>query len=273
LLTSVEIRTQQGELLTLPLDDISNGIVVEEIEGLDPVKAILVSSNFAHSDGEEFHTARRMPRNIKMRLGLEPDYVTENVRDIRKRLYNFFMPKSPTSLRFVLSDSSNVDIVGIVETFETALFTKEPVVDISMMCFDPDFYDPTPAVISGTTTDLTTETLVEYEGTVETGFLLTLSPDRSIDEFTVYLRPPDDTLRTLEFSYPLLAGDTLEISTRVGQKGAWLTRGGVRTSALYGVSPQSNWLEFQPGDNHIRVYAEGAGIPYEIEYTTKYGGL
>ncbi len=56
MLIKVEARTSSGALLILPLDDVSSGYVVEEIEGLDPVKATLVSSSFAQADGEQYHT-------------------------------------------------------------------------------------------------------------------------------------------------------------------------------------------------------------------------
>lgn len=273
MLVRVEVRTSQGALLTLPLDDVSSGLVVENIDGLDPVKATLVSSSFAGADGEQYHSSRRDSRNLKLKIGLEPDYVTTMVGDLRKRLYGFFMPKTQVSLRFVMDDGLYVDILGRVESFLTPLFAKDPAVDISLMCYDPDFLDPNPVTASGMSTADSTEVLFPYVGTVETGLLLTLRPDRDVNAFTFYHRPPDGTLRTLDFSIPLVAGDVLAISTVTGAKGVTLTRSSTQSSALYGVSPQSNWLEFQPGDNFLRLYASGAAFPFDLSYTTRYGGL
>lgn len=273
MLTKVEVRTSQGNLLNLPLDDVSAGLVVENIEGLDPVKATIVSSSFARLDGTQYQSSRREARNVKFRLGLEPDYITDSVSDLRSRLYGFFMPKSEVSLRFIMSSGLSVDIPGRVESFETPLFTKEPAVDISIVCFDPDFVDPTLVTMSDFSTALETEILVPYSGTVETGVVFSLLVDRVVSEFTIYHRPPDDTFRTLDFSTPLSAGDVLTISTVSGAKGATLTRAATDSSVLYGISPQSNWIELMPGDNYIRVYAAGAAIPFTIDYTTKYGGL
>jgi Phage tail protein len=280
--TKVEIRTSQGSLLTLPLGDATGGLIIQEIQGLDPVKATLVSSSFAQLDGSQYHSSRRESRNIKITLGLEPDYGLELVGDLRRRLYNFLMPKTEVSLRFhtyderiqnVLERDLDVDILGRIESFETALFTKDPAVDISLVCFDPDFYDPIPVEISDMTVNDLTETVLNYIGTVETGIKFTLSVDRSISEFTIYHRPSDGSLRTLDFAAPLLANDVLTINTVVGNKSVILVRDGVESSLVYALSPQSNWIELQPGDNYIRVYAEGVPIPFEIEYTTKYGGL
>lgn len=273
MLNIVEVRTSQGALLTLPLEDVSDGLIIEEIEGLDPVKATLVSSSFARLDGEQYQSSRRESRNIKLRLGLEPDYVLSTVRDLRHRLYGFFMPKSVVNLRFYMTSGLFVDISGRVESFETALFTKEPAVDISIMCFDPDFVDTTVVLLPGLTTDTMVDTVVPYIGTVETGIKFTLRVDRSLSDFVFYHVPPDGTQRALQFSAPLIAGDVLTISTVTGAKGATRLRATTSSSVLYGISPQSNWIELLPGDNRLRVYATGAGIPYDIEYTTKYGGL
>lgn len=274
MLDTIEVRTAQGTLLALSLADVLSGLIVENVDGLDPVKATVVSSSFAGVDGTQYQSSRREDRNIVIRVGLEPDYVTTTVRDLRNRLYDFFMPKSPVDLRFYDSSGFAVDISGVVETCETALFTKEPAVDISIICFDPDFIQPSPlGGFSGMSTSGTTETLVTYEGTVETGVNFVLNVDRPLTEFTIYHRPPDGKLRTLDFAASMVAGDVLTISTVSGTKGATLTRAGSDSSILRGISPQSNWIELMRGDNYFRVYALGASIPFEITYVNRYGGL
>lgn len=282
LLKKLNVTNARGASLDLPLEDVSGGFVVQEIEGLGPVKANLVSSSFANMDGEQYHSSRREARNIVVKLGLAPDYASYSVQDLRSQLYDFFMPKTQALLRFHLFDrhatnyldqTLDLEIKGRIESFETALFTREPTVDLSLLCYDPDFIDPNPVIFEGSTVSDLTETVLTYDGMIETGVKFTLMPDRDIPEFTIYHRPPDETLNTVYFSYPLLAGDRVEISSVLGNKYVTLTRGGVESSILYSVSPQSNWLEIFPGDNVFRVYTEGAAIPFEIEYTKKYGGL
>lgn len=276
MLQLVEVRTRQGDLLSLPLEDDSSGFRVAEIEGLDPVKATLVSSNFANMDGEEYQSSRREPRNIKLQIELDPDPETgDTVYGLRKQIYKFFMPKSEVSFRFFMSDGLEVDIVGRVETCESALFTQEPAVDISTMCFKPDFYELTPELVPGNTVSDDTDMVIDYAGSIETGIQLTLNVNRSVDSFSVYHTPPDGDLRTLDFdNVPLVADDVLTINTNRGPtKGATLVHLGTTSSVLRGVSPQSAWLELQPGPNAFRVYAEGAAVPYTVQYTNKYGGL
>jgi len=273
MLTKVEVRSTLGNLLTLELADDSDGLLLENIEGLDPVKATLVSSSSATLDGARYQSSRRETRNIIITLTLQPDYITTSVRDLRRNLYNFFMPKSELGLRFFLEDDLVVDISGRVESFDSTLFAKDSKVTISLICYDPDFVELESLVVEENTVDDTTEFLIDYNGSVETGIIFRLLVDRTIDEFTIYHRPGDDQVRTLDFSTELLADDVLTINTNVGNKAVTLTRSSTDSSVLYGMSPQSNWIELLPGPNYIRVFAEGAAIPFTIEYLTRYGGL
>jgi hypothetical protein len=273
MLSKVEVRGAQGNLLVLILEDVVEGLLVEEITGLDPVKATIVSSSFATMDGSQYQSSRRESRNITIKLGLEPDPTEDTVRTLRKRVYDFFMPKAPVDLRFFMEDGLTVNISGRVESCESAMFVEEPTVDISIINFDPDFLNLTPTVLAGSTTSTTTETLIDYDGTVETGIEFALNVNRTLGEFTIYHRLPNDEIRTLDFAASLVSGDVLKINTVTGNKGATLTRTSVVSPVMYGISPQSNWIELTSGDNHIRVYAEGAAIPYTIQYVTRYGGL
>jgi hypothetical protein len=274
MLIAVEARSPQGDLLVFPLEDDSSGFRVADIEGLGPVKANLVSTGFAGRDGEQYQSSRREARNIKIKLELDPDPELDTVWDLRKRLYKIFMTEAQVKLTLVLVGDLSIDIDGVVETCDPVHFAQEPTMDISIMCFEPDFIDPVPVTVSGTTTADETVISVAYDGTIETGIQLVLNVDRSLPEFTVYHTLPNDVIETLQFdNYPLVAGDTLTISTVFGTKAATLVRSGVSSSVLYGISPQSKYIELRPGNNSIRVYAEGAAVPLSIEYITKYGGL
>lgn len=274
MLTLVEVRNIAGTLLSLQLDDVSDGFVVQNIRGLDPVKATLISSDYAQQDGAQYHSARRDMRNIVITMGLEPQNpFTATVKSLRTQLYSFFMPKSLVELRFIDSGGLTVTISGRVESFETPLFAEESVVNISILCFDPDFQELTSETVTGDTVSDTTETLVTYDGTVETGLIFVLNVDRTEDAFTIYHRAPSGVITSMDFAGSLLADDVLTINTITGTKGAVLTRTAVDSSVLYGVSAQSTWIELQPGENYIRVYATGDPIPWEITYTNRYGGL
>lgn len=273
MITKVEARTPQGTLLSLPLGDISGGYSLQKITGLDPVKATIVSSPFANADGEQYQSARREKRNLVVTLGFETDYITNSVRTLRRNLYEFFQPKSNVSLRFYDDDGLTVNIDGRVESFDSDLFSDDPTVDISILCFDPDFVNVNSSAISGSTVASTTNSLIQYDGDIESGFALTLNVNRALTEFTIYNTGADGIVRSLDVAASLVSGDVVSISTISGDKYVRLTRSGVTSSLLYGMTTQSDWIEFSPGDNHFRVYATGAAIPYSISYTERYGGL
>lgn len=272
MLYKVEIRNAHGETLVLPFGDYNNGYLVKPIDGLDPVRANIVSSSFANIDGEQHQSSRREARNIIMKLGLKMG-AAGTVSSLRAQLMKFFMPKAKIRFTFFREDGPDVDIDGVVETFNCPQFVKEPEATISIMCHKPDFIVPVATTFSSVTTSGVDEQEVIYDGSVETGFEFRMTIDRSISQFFIYQRASDETINEMLFAEPLIAGDVLTISTVAGNKHATLTRAGSDSSLLHGISPSSSWLNLFPGPNYIRVYAEGAAIPYTITYNSKVGGL
>jgi hypothetical protein len=259
--------------MTFELNDITDGIALRDVRGLDPVKATLVTSSSAQSDGTQYHSAKRGDRNLIVQLDLVPDYVTTSVEDLRDRLYDFFMPKTEVKLKLYRHTGLVVDISGRIETCESPLFAKDPEMDISIICFNPDFVDLTEVEFTGDTTSGSDVDTLVYPGNIETGVKFVLDVNRNLTEFTIYHTRPDGIVRSTDIAVSMVTGDTLEINSIRGQKGVFLTRAGTKTSVLYGMSAQSAWMELLKGENDIRVYAEGAAIPYTITYTTKYGAL
>jgi len=269
MIITVEATNSRSAVLELPLDDVLSGLVMQDIEGLDPVKATIVTSSFAQQDGVQYQSSRRDQRDIKLSIGLEPDYTVDTVQGLRSRLYRHFMPKSEVSLRFIDDSGLAVTISGRVETCEAPLFVEEPQMDVNIVCFDPDFVGDEPVVISGNTTSTETEMEIDYDGTVETGVEFTLTANRAVPSFSIYHRLANGDRRELDFNFALEAGQSVVITTSPGEKGATIAG----TSVLYGITPQSNWISLEPGSNFIRVYAEGAPVPFTLQYTNKYGGL
>jgi hypothetical protein len=222
------------------------------------------------------------PRNVVVKLGLTPDYAAYSAYDLRDQLYGYFMPKSEVTLRFTMynkftdnyvEQNKDLYISGYVESFEVDQFVKDPTVDLSLMCYRPELVDSNPVVFEGTTVSDLTEVAVPYEGTIPTGFVFTLYPDRTIDDFAIYHRPGNQKLYSVNFTEELLADDVIVISSVRGDKYVTLFRDGFEYQRLYSLSPASNWLELHRGGNHLRVYSAGAPVPYTLEWTTKYGGL
>jgi tail protein len=273
----VEVTNLRGDLLTLTLGDTSNGYLVKEIVGLDPVKASVVTSRFATRDGEQYQSSSRGTRNIIISLGYQPDFsIDQTVRQLRTALYPFFMTKTMVTLTFYMTDGLVVDILGEVESAEAPLFAKDPAIDISIICFDPDFIGHIPVQYHSTftTTDSAPHT-IDVDGSVPTGLtLLTFTAARTLSEFTIYHTTPAGELRTMLVSAPLVVGDVIKLVTVEGEKSITRTRTGVTTSLLYAVAPQSSWIELEPGPNQFYLNASSTNpSSVQIDFNNRYGGL
>lgn len=273
MLERIEVSTSRGNTLSIPLNGGDLGYFILPIDGLDPVKATLVSSSVASSDGEVYQSSRREGRNIVFKIGVDTSQLFGSVSALRRKLQSFLMPKSEVTLRFFSDDMPTVEIVARVESFDFPLFVQEPEATVSVMCYDPDFIDPEVITVSGTSTTTPVEGAIEYVGDVETGVVFRITIPYATSQFSIRHRSSDNTVGAIDFSENLLAGDIIEISTVSGDKYVDLIRSNSRSSILWGMSPFSNWINLFPETNYISVVAQGAGLPYTIAYNTRYGGL
>lgn len=273
MLTQVDIMNPHGDTLSLQLLDTSNGFVVKEITGLDPVNATLTTSVMAQRDGAQAQNARRETRNITMKLGLAPDFVVSTVDSLRQSLYGWFMPKLNIGMSFYKDGVLYATASGQVESFENALFSADPEIDISIICYDPDLYAPAAVTTSLATVSTTDTHTFAYEGTTETGVIFTLTIDRTVTDFTLYNTAPDNSVQAFIISGSFVAGDVVTINSIAGQKSVIMTRSGIDSSILYWMDTSSTWITLQKGNNLFRAFADGAALAYTFTYTPKYGGI
>lgn len=273
MISSVEVQNASGLIQSFEIDNSDNGYQVRDIEGLNPVRANLVSTGFANMDGEQYQSSRREKRNLILTIGLIPDFIDTSVSTLRHNLYNFFMPKSTITLRFFRTDGVPVRISGRVETFDAPIFTRDPQVSISIVCFDPDFLVDE-IVVPGTSIQSPIYTPIVYDGTVSTGLLLELNVTASIEGFTATVIRPGETGQALTYNGGLIAGDVVTLSTVPGDKYINLLRGSTLTSILSGVSPYSTWLTLENGENNFGVLIDTpTPQAYNLKYRTRLGGL
>lgn len=272
-LTNFDVTNARGNILSLQMEEDEGPYQISGIDGLDPGKATLVSTSYAGSDGGIFQSASRPARNIKIKIDFDPDFDPKGYEDLRSDLYTWFMPKAKISLRFFLSSGLYLDIDGVVESNDSPIFSDDPDATISVMCFKPDFIDGRMISVAGSTVADTTNTEIDYPGSVESGTVVTMHINRSVTDFSIYNLDEGAHIQQLNFSGALIAGDELVISSLRGNKGITLIRAGVSSSYLYGRTAQSSWIELVEGLNQFRVYAVGDPIPYTLEYRARYGGL
>jgi len=205
-LTQVDVTNVRSNTLQLPLLSAANGYAVRDIQGLDPVKASLTTSSMAQLDGAQPQNARRDIRNITMKLGLVPNYVDSTVDSLRQGLYDYFMPKSNIGLTFWKDGAIYALTSGQVESNENNMFSADPEVDLSIICYDPDFYAPAAVVSNLSTVTTTVATPVSYSGNSDAGIIFALSVNTILSGFTVYNQQPDGTITSFAVRVVCLRG-------------------------------------------------------------------
>lgn len=297
MINTLEVINENGQVLRLPLEDFSSGYAVEDIDGLDPVKATLVSSTFAGLDGEQYQSSRLVPRNVILKLGYIPNAISGDISALRKNLYKYLMPKSKINLLFGMDDMETVVIPGVVEAFDSPKFSRDPKATASIVCYDPDFVgaskifnagvqyspvvpDPTKpggmVSLGADPVPLKNEYELYYPGTASTGVILSVhsTPANPIQNFLVNHTPEDGYTRTMAFGAPtpLSDGERVIISTVPGDKYA-IIRKAQDIPILYGVSEQSTWLSLYEGVNKLSVMSNGQPVPFTVTYSVRYGGI
>ena len=281
MLTGVEVITDHVfESLVLPLQEPDDPYErleypIREITGLNPVGAEIKQSGFAQVDGVKTHGARRDGRNIVITLGLNPDYSLSTVQSLREKLYRYFMPKTKVELRFHDDAAATKMTSGIVETFETELFTDDPEIQISILTEDSDFSSAENFSETKQSTPLGTTWQLEYGGSVPTGIIFTVSkPSEIVNAFYIEVAAPGAAVQRFYFTGQILTTDVLTLDANPGKQFIRRTRSGKTTSALGDVTlTNSTWPKLYPGTNNIRVYYVGVDFDYTISWSNRYGGL
>lgn len=140
---------------------------IRNIDGLGPVKANVNTSPLGSVDGESYAGSSVGGRNIVLTIGLKPDWVDWSPEALRRKLDNYFMTKKQVALIIDTELLSNMYIRGYVESNEPNIFSKDPEVQVSLICPEPYFRDSFATFITGMSTD--SPIPVIYTGSVDAG--------------------------------------------------------------------------------------------------------
>lgn len=281
MLTKLEVRNSNVSIPPLPISNSMGPIQIRDIDGLGPVTATVNSTKYAEIDGEEYTGSTLPKRNIVLKLGFNPDWATQTMTDLRHALYQYFMTKQKVNLRFYSDELPTVEINGVVESFEPNLFSKDPEIVISIVCTKPDFVDLVATVVPGVALALPdgAATIINYSGSVETGFLLNVVASVAAPtlngEVDVINTVGGDTI-VFGLTVQINSTKYLQLSTLQGFKYAKTIPTGVGSpvSILGDVFDETEWAFYlQPGVNHFRVLSATPGQTWDLHYYNRYGGL
>lgn len=283
MITRIEVFSAQPDAPALPLGGFfanTDPVQVRNIDGLGPVKADILSTQFATGDGELYQGSSVGKRNIVMTLGFNPDWEEQTMSSLRHQLYRYLLPKAWTKLRFFSDDMPTVDIEGYVESFEPNIFSQDPEVQVSVICPKPDFIEVDAIVYTGLVDDGTTVLEFEYEGTVETGFEVRIDQTPANVSYVGALQvlmqqEPEDAEIFIVSSITSNGTYYFKLSTIRNAKrvSKVALADGAVTNLLQYVDDDSVWPSIKPGTNLFSMIAAENDQAWTMAFFNRFGGL
>lgn len=127
----VRVRNSRGQALLI--NDKEDRYQLLSVTGLEPPETTINTTPIATADGSVFSSLRMGNRNIVIQIRLNGD-----VENNRLGLYKYFAVKSKITLSFE-TENRSVKIDGYVQTVECPLFTNNEIMQISIICPNPNF--------------------------------------------------------------------------------------------------------------------------------------
>jgi hypothetical protein len=279
-LTEVKAYSSWVSAPTLLLDEDGRSetdlVQIRNIDGLDPVKASVNTSLFGSVDGSAYTGASVGQRNIVLTVHPNPDWKTWTFESLRRLIYSYFMTKRPVRLVFISDDMPPVEILGIVESVDNVMFSKDPEFNVSVICPDPYFKSVVPKVITGQSIRSGgAVTVVEYDGSVETGFEVKVSFSSGTAPTVIGIQIGDPKVNFFNVTATVGSSLYLDMSSVAMQKYVQNVSigSGVITNLLSKVQEGSKWPLLQPGDNNFSVITDQGVQDWELTIYERFGGL
>jgi hypothetical protein len=281
MLTEMKAYSSWRSAPTLPLNGgraETDLIQIRNIDGLDPVKASINTSPFGSVDGASYVGSSVLSRNIVLTLHPNPNWDDWTYEGLRRLLYSYFMPKRATRLVFYSDDMIPVEISGIVEGVDVNQFSKDPELQVSIICPDPYFTALNAIVLTGQTVrPHGAVIIVDYQGTIESGMIVKVTASIAPNPTDIAIQIGDPALTYCAVATTVDSSNYFELSSLPLRKYVQNINigSGVITNLLSKVHVQegSQWPTFQPGENEFSVITDGGVQDWELTYFERFGGL
>lgn len=277
MLTEVKAYSSWRSAPTLELDPEGRPetdlIQIHKVDGLDPVKASVSTSPYGSIDGTSFTGSSVLNRNIVLTLKPNPNWDTWTHEKLRKLLYSYFMPKLVIRLVFYSDDADPVEIYGVVEGVEVDMFSKDPILQVSVVCPDPYFTAVAPTLLSGQNGVLNT---FEYGGNIESGMIVKVTHvSGAPTSIGIQLGDPKETYFAV--AADVTSSKYFELSSIPMQKYVQNVNigTGVIDNLLSNVYVQegSLWPTLKPGTNEFKLITDAGVQDYQITFYERFGGI
>lgn len=241
--------------LVLPLGSAASAgpFVLKKVTGLEPPDVDVIVSQGLNSEAT-LQGLSETNREVTLLVGYKPDYsVGQTIGDLRSQLYPWMTPKFGLPIKLSILDSNGVLLAYTmcnIKKFETDIFSKDPQVLITLTCVGtylsaPNYIYPSIVTLPKPNFVLTNP------GDAPSGFLMTLNITSNMARFDLYNR---FNVR-MRYNYALLAGDIVTVSTKPGERMAYVNRSGTIINLLSHQDPTSDWIMMFAGQNPFQYYS------------------
>ena len=284
---TLKIENSKGAVLELTHNEENYQVI--KIDGLNPPKANVVTSNFANGDGSSFQSSRISNREIVITV-----YINGDIQKNRETLYKYFRNKEWCKI-YYKNDTRNVYIEGYVQAFEVSSFVKKQVAQISILCPNPYFKDMETIVqsiskiikkftfpfsinsdepIPFSILELEKVTTVVNESESETGLIINVTFMGTVNKLEIR---NVDTGEKFIIDYEFIKNDKLLINCNRGSKKVILTRNAIEYNLIPYRRSGSVFFQLGIGENNFSFLAnEGDDdilVDIHFDYNKVYLGV
>lgn len=254
---------------------------IKNISGLGPVSTEVNQIASATEAGGVILGTHDVTRNIVIDLTIAPDYVGgTDATDLRRELMPYFTPGNEVRLEFNTKKWGVMYISGTVESHEPNIFTKDPAVQISILCANPYFTGPV-SLHEELFTEIDTAVYnIDYSGIdgvvglAPVGFIFqtTLLSNRDEAWSSSLTRELPDRGTYIVRGYDQVANDIVKISSVRGNRYATRTRSSSTTSIMAYFTGDLSAFKLYPGENRFRINGWPISTA-KVFYTPQYIGI
>jgi Phage tail protein len=279
-LTKLEAYSSWLDAPTLALSDSGREetdlIQIRAITGLDPVKATVNTSPFGSVDGVAYIGSNVAYRNPVLTLHPNPDWDIWSFESLRRLIYKYFMPKLQTRLVFYSDDMPPVEIYGYVEDTNVNQFSKDPEIQVSIICPDPYFTAIDPTIVTGQSDrDDTSPAQIEYNGDIATGINVEVTRVSDPVPTSIGVQIGDPSASYFNVAAGVDSTKYFAMNSIPGNKFVQTVSltSGVITNLLSKIQDRSTWPTLQPGTNNVAIITDQGVQDWQLTYYERYGGL
>ena len=282
----------RGESVLFSPTSITHCNISNDVTGISDVKNTLFTTSSMNQHGETYLGQKFDVRDISIDGNINSTN-KDKVLDIRRKMQKILNPELDGTLTYIYGDFTRVIDC---KAEDAPIFTRKKVFTqfaVSLTCLSPFWREEKESKedIASWVSSFEFELEIDNTDGIEFGYR---EPSVIVDVYndgdvatdmriafsaTGTLSNPIllnvDTGEFIRVNTTMLAGDVIEVNTKYGEKGATLTRGGVKTNYFRYVDVDSTFMQLAIGDNIFRYDAETGNDALEVTiyHSDKYLGV